>query len=188
LYKVPLSHEELFSLDAADMPRVAREPRPLVRSRYAGLWPVESVHAVEVARNMFLRAKKIVRRGRRHPYRFPRPPGEILSALCPARQHMLASDVARGFRNNVAIRLASALRRAGYDQTQTSEVLHEWNRKLTAPLPERELQSVVRSAFARSFPYAYGCHDEVIQWFCPYRNNLLDCEIYRQQHASRFAD
>ncbi|GBD24971.1 hypothetical protein HRbin30_00285 [bacterium HR30] len=188
LYKIPLSAQELFSFSPDEIRALARSPRPDPRTLCQGLLPLEHVEANDTARAAFSRARRAARRGRPHPYRLPQPPQDLTAALCAARQHMLESDIPPGIRNNVAIRLASALRRAGYPQAQTNDILVAWNRKLTAPLPERELRSVVRSAYARAFPYGYGCHDEVIRLFCPFRDRLLDCPVYRQQHPERAAD
>ena len=49
-------------------------------------------------------------------------------------------------------------------------------------LTERELRSVVQSAYVRPYPYTYGCHDEVIRSFCPYVGRLGECDDYRAQH------
>lgn len=182
LYKVLLTEAELFELPPPGILERARTPRDLGRTLCHGLLPGSPVAASPAARRAFLQAQRAVRRGRLHPYRFPAPPADVSASLCPARQRMLAEDVAPGFRNNVAIRLASALRRAGYTEGHTQTILQQWNAKLAHPLPERELRAVVRSAFARPFPYAYGCHDEVIRHFCPFRDNLWQCEIYRRQH------
>ncbi len=188
LYKVPLSAEELHALTTEEILVLARAPRPLTRALFRGLLPSEPVGPVGPAQATFSQVRRLARRGRPHPYRLPQPPQDLTEALCVARQHMLRHDIPRGMRNNVAIRLASALRRAGYTLAQSSAILGEWNRRLTVPLPARELQSVIRSAYARAFPYAYGCHDEVIRLFCPFRDRLFDCEVYRKQHLQQGAD
>ncbi|MCX8072931.1 MAG: primase C-terminal domain-containing protein [Candidatus Binatia bacterium] len=188
LYKIPLSPEELFTLSPPDIVQLARAPRALSRTQCQGLLPLEPVHSVVSAQQVFAQARRMVRRGRVHPYRFPAPPADVETALCPARQLMLEQDIPEGFRNNVAIRLASALRRAGYSELHTRNILRAWNQRLTRPLKERELQSVIRSAYARPFPYAYGCHDEVMRRFCPFRDHLLACDLYRQQHPQRHAE
>lgn len=183
LFKVRLSREELFGCTAEHIRALAQTPRPLADTTCAGLVPLAPVSAQPVAEAVFRRAQRMVRSGRPHPYRLPEPPPEVAKVLCPARQAMVAGGVVPGMRNNVAIRLASALRRAGYKHEQTRALLLDWNRRLPQPLPEREIAAVVRSAYVRPFPYAYGCHDEVIRQFCPYRDDLLACAIYRSQHA-----
>jgi hypothetical protein len=49
---------------------------------------------------------------------------------------------------------------------------------------EREVLAVVASAYARPYPYAYGCHDEVIRSFCPFADRLDECE-HRRNEPSR---
>jgi hypothetical protein len=92
------------------------------------------------------------------------------------------ADVPPGSRNNVAIRLASAFRLAGYLFPRTLELLRQWNQRQTRPLSAGEIESVVGSAYARPYPYGYGCHDEVIRAYCPYAGRLGDCADYRGQH------
>lgn len=183
LFKIPLSREELFGCNAEQIRALAQNPRPLVGTTCGGLLPLTVLPTQPLAQAVFRRAQRIVRSRRQHPYRLPKPPADLLAALCPARQAMLAGGVTPGMRNNVAIRLASALRRAGYSREHTQAILLDWNHRLSEALPEREIATVVRSAYARPFPYAYGCHDEVIRQFCPYRDDLLACSIYRSQHA-----
>ena len=89
---------------------------------------------------------------------------------------------APGGRNNAAIRLASAFRLAGCDRDQTAALLHDWAARQRQPLPARELDAVVDSAYARPYPYTYGCHDEVIRAACPFAGRLGDCPDYRAGH------
>jgi hypothetical protein len=71
---------------------------------------------------------------------------------------------------------------AGFRHEETLELLRAWAARQSRPLPDGEIVSVVASAFARPFPYTYGCHDEVIRAFCPYSGRLFDCADYRDQH------
>jgi hypothetical protein len=95
---------------------------------------------------------------------------------------MWREHTAPGNRNNVAIRLASAFRLAGHPHADTRALLLEWNERCGIGLPLQELASVVHSAYARPYAYAYGCHDEVVRGFCPYVGRLAECEDYRAQH------
>jgi hypothetical protein len=95
---------------------------------------------------------------------------------------MWRADVPPGNRNNAAIRLSSAFRLAGYGRPHTQALLLQWNRRQAHPLSEREIESVVYSAYARSYPYTYGCHDQVIRSFCPYAGRLSDCRDYHTGH------
>jgi hypothetical protein len=114
-----------------------------------------------------------------HPYRFAKTPDGPQEALCAARLEMWRTSVLPGNRNNVAIRLASAFRIGGYGRRETESLLLAWNGRQSVPLMEREVLAVVASAYARPYPYAYGCHDEVIRSFCPFADRLDDCEDRR---------
>lgn len=183
LYKVALSEEELFSLSAAEIRAVAARPRPSPRVVAGGLLPAARIEAVPEVEAVYGRALAAVRRMRGpHPYRMAAPPGDALAALCAARRAMWDSPIAPGRRNNVAIRLASAFRLAGYAFGETRDLLLGLNQRQSAPLPAHEIDSVARSAYARPFPYAYGCHDELIRAFCPFVDRLDDCDDYRESH------
>jgi hypothetical protein len=102
-------------------------------------------------------------------------------ALCAARLEMWRSSIPAGNRNNIAIRLASAFRIGGHSREETESLLLAWNHRQRLPLVEREVLAVVASAYARPYPYAYGCHDEVIRSFCPFADRLDECEHRRNE-------
>jgi hypothetical protein len=183
LYKVALSPEELFTCSIPAIQALARAPRPLTRVGAGGLLPAEPAAVAPQLVELFRRARRSLRRERGpHPYRLGQPPPAIETALCAARMAMWQAQVPPGNRNNVAIRLASAFRLAGYAREQTLDLLLGWNRRQHRGLPEAEIRSVVHSAYARPYPYNYGCHDEVIRSFCPYVGRLNACADYREQH------
>lgn len=162
---------------------MARAPRPLARVTAAGLEPLEVVAAVPALAERFERARRALRRERgAHPYRFAVPPAGAEAALCAARLAMWRADLSPGNRNNVAIRLASAFRLAGYTRAQSLDLLYGWAARQTQALPAQEIESVVHSAYIRPYAYTYGCHDEVIRSFCPYAGHLADCSDDRTQH------
>ncbi|HXQ20039.1 MAG TPA: primase C-terminal domain-containing protein [Candidatus Acidoferrales bacterium] len=187
LYKVALTADELLTRTVDEIRSLARAPRPLPRVAAAGLLPAEAVGPVPRLVELFESARRALRRERGpHSYRLGsaaalaslRPD----DALCAARLVMWQSQIRRGNRNNVAIRLASAFRLAGYTEEQTRGLLLGWNRCQGTGLPEHELRAVVQSAYARPYPYNYGCHDEVIRTFCPYVGRLSECDDYRERH------
>jgi hypothetical protein len=183
LFKVPLDADELRRLPAAEIRRLARAPRPLTRAAAAGLEPLADVEAVPALVEEFQRARRALRRERGpHPYRMGPPPERVEEALCEARRAMWRGDLEPGTRNNVAIRLASAFRIAGFSHRETLTLLRDWAARQSRPLPDAEIASVVASAYARPYPYTYGCHDQVVRSFCPYAGRLFDCPDYLEQH------
>jgi len=180
LYKIALTPAELLDLPTTEIRRLARGARPMPRVTAAGLAPTEDVAAVRALGDLLARARRALRRQRGpHPYRLGEPPPEPAAALCAARLAMWQSGVPRGNRNNAAIRLASAFRLAGYSQGRTLELLLGWNHRRRIGLPEREIRGVVASAYARPYPYTYGCHDELIRGYCPFVGRWNECEDYR---------
>jgi hypothetical protein len=183
LYKVALDAAELLTCSAEEIRVLARAARPLSRVAAAGLQPVEAVTAARSLAEAYQRARRALRRERGpHPYRLGQPPAAPEGALCAARLEMWRTRISPGNRNNVAIRLASAFRLAGHTREETLGLMLAWNRRQRIDLPETEIRSVVHSAYARPYPYTYGCHDEVVRSFCPYVGRLNDCADYREQH------
>jgi hypothetical protein len=183
LFKIALTAEELQRLSAADIRALARTPRPLTRVIAAGLEPLEAVAPVPALVEHFERARRALRRERgAHPYRHGVAPPGAEDALCAARLAMWRADIPPGNRNNAVIRLASAFRLAGYTHPQTLDLLRGWSGRQTHPLPYDEIERVVRSAYARVYPYTYGCHDQVIRSFCPYAGHLQDCRDFHTRH------
>jgi hypothetical protein len=183
LYKVALDAEELLGCPVAQIRALARHPRPLPRVAAAGLRPLEPVMAAPALVDLFQRARRVLRRERGpHPYRLGAAPRTPEEALCAARLDMWRTRIPPGSRNSVAIRLASAFRLAGYTRDETLHLLQAWNTRQGIDLPEHEIRSVASSAYARPYPYTYGCHDELIRGFCPFVGRLSDCADYREQH------
>jgi len=67
----------------------------------------------------------------------------------------LLDGVEEGRRNNSAIIIASYYRIKGFTKEQAWEQLKLWNEKNKPPLPEKELQTVLDSAYDRAEPYHY---------------------------------
>jgi hypothetical protein len=180
LYKIALAADELLSASMGEIVELARAPRRLARVTAAGLVPTEVVSAAPAACAVLAQCRRALQRSRgAHPYQLGTPPADPVDALCAARLALWQRSIAPGNRNNVAIRLASAFRLAGYARIRTLELLREWNQRRAIGLPEREIHGVVTSAYAPPFPYSYGCHDEVIRSVCPFVGHWNECEDYR---------
>lgn len=164
LFKVPLSLEELGSLDAEAVRALAGKPRPMRGIDPTGLlWDVPPPPSP--------RARAIlgeVAAERRAPGRaVPAPQGGDRLLKCPARLALLGRGAPVGQRNNVAIRLASWFREGGLNAAEAEGRLLEWNRGNEEPLAAEEVRHVVLSAYAREDPYRYGPADPLIAPLCP---------------------
>lgn len=71
----------------------------------------------------------------------------------------ILDGVPEGARNQTAIEYATFLRKRNYNPEETLTKLREWNTKNVPPLSEKELMSVVESAFKKDEPYAYKFQD-----------------------------
>ncbi len=170
LYKILLSPEELGRLSPEQIRERAREPRPLATTDETGFLSEFDVRENAAAAGLFTRIQRQIRRMTRKPfeYKFRRPADlSQMTFPCAGAQRIWESHVDVGFRNNCAIRLASELRLMGLTEDETREKLLEWNEKQAAGLPYHELQAVIRSAYQHTFPYRFGCRDEILRHFCP---------------------
>lgn len=56
-----------------------------------------------------------------------------------------------GYRNNAAFIIATWLMNKGYTHEQTLATLLEWNQKNKPPLPEKEIEYVVKSVYKHQY-------------------------------------
>lgn len=170
LYKIILSADELYTLDAAQIRQLAKRPRPLTLTDATEFLSNAEVSENPAAVQLFQRVKRQWQRLTRKPfvYRFHRP-GDLgqIEFRCAGAQAIWQSHIEPGYRNNCAIRLASELRLLGLSMEETENKLFEWNERNEIELAEDELNSVVRSAYQHRFPYRYSCRDEILRKFCP---------------------
>jgi hypothetical protein len=77
----------------------------------------------------------------------------------------LLEGVEEGIRNEAGIRLASYLLNfRGLPKAKALAELQNWNDKNHPPLPQTELNNILKSAEAHG--YIYGCQDELLSRFC----------------------
>lgn len=194
LYKIQLSLEELFTLSPDQIKRKAEKPQPLFYTNRAGLIPGGTLirphpkarilyeGAVEITkkRTVAVNMVSINQEKRNEEIR------ETNDTFCKAEQFMATSNIPGGLRNNSAFRLVTKLRRKGFSRKEAGEFLMKWNADNSILLPGYELLSIIRSAYSRPFLYCYGCNDEILKRFCPYknRNECMEYKIFKakKQH------
>lgn len=97
--------------------------------------------------------------------------------LLPCVKYILQNGAQKGGRNNTAMALASALFQRNEDRAYVEQIMDTWNRtKLDEPLPERELELTVRSAFNNvNDGRRYGCGAFIDMGIC-----VKGCPIRRK--------
>ena len=97
--------------------------------------------------------------------------------LLPCVKYILQNGAQKGGRNNTAMALASALFKRNEDKEYVEEIMDTWNRtKLDEPLPERELELTVRSAYNNvNDGRRYGCGAFIDMGIC-----VKGCPIRRK--------
>jgi hypothetical protein len=170
LYKIVLSAAELQSFRPDEVRELARRPRPLKLTDASGLVSQFEVEPNRAAVQFIQRIRRQLKKITRKPfaYRFRRPADlQRLEFPCAALQIIWETHIEPGQRNNCAIRVASELRLLGLNADEALQKLFEWNERNGIDLGSTELQSVVRSAYQRRFPYRYSCRDPILRRFCP---------------------
>lgn len=97
--------------------------------------------------------------------------------LLPCVKYILQNGAQKGGRNNTAMALASALFQRNEDKKYVEEIMDTWNKtKLDEPLPERELELTVRSAYNNvNDGRRYGCGAFIDMGIC-----VKGCPIRRK--------
>lgn len=97
--------------------------------------------------------------------------------LLPCVKYILQNGAQKGGRNNTAMALASALFQRNEDKEYVENIMDTWNRtKLDEPLPEKELEATVRSAFNNVRDgKRYGCGAFIDMGIC-----VKGCPIRRK--------
>jgi hypothetical protein len=183
LYKIPLDFDEILSDSIADIQSKAKKPRALRFTDETGLIPNVPVEEHPILTKIFKRVRRQIRRYTRKPftYHFVSKYGENPSDfLCPGLLKIWESHVEPGYRNNCAIRLLSEFRLNGLSEEKSRMLIYDWNQRHQIGLSQIELEHVIHSAYAHPFPYRYGCHDAILQMFCP-NQNTRKCDAWRRE-------
>ncbi len=189
LYKVPLSLQELFESGPSEIVDLARAPRPTRLTDPTGLVPLSDVDPVPGAVDLYEQCLALV--SERESQKLPGAAtfltrGELSDFLCEAEQRLYQSGVAEGARSAMALRFASRMRAAGYQQEEAARMVAGWNRRNRPPLHQGEARRIVKVAYASESPYEFGCgtgrdappHTRLVYEVCPYPNRL-DCHKFR---------
>jgi hypothetical protein len=92
----------------------------------------------------------------------------------------LLEGVEEGIRNEVGIRLASYfLNFRGLQKTKALAYLQEWNNKNRPPLPQSEINNILKSAEVHR--YIFGCNDQLLSRFC----NEDECPFREAEEAAK---
>lgn len=183
LFKIQLTIDELFRLTPSQIKDKARKPQAIFLTDRTGLLPLEKDiktskkmqelynEIQEGMKNLSIKTIQLEKQRK--------VTGQsVIGAFCQAEQAIAKSRVQEGLRNNAALRLVSRLREKGFSPKEAWEFIREWNTKCGVRLPGNELASIVRSVYSRKRGYRYGCNDEILKRFCPFKRRI-DCRDYR---------
>ena len=151
LYKIPLTHKELMHLTVREVKVLAENAR--FSGGYNGtlLGNSELEEYVDTNTQSLDKTKNLTK---------VREPNKII----PCIQEMLTRGPEEGSRNNVAMRIASAYKRAGIPSQYAKVSLLHWNDNQVEP--NRIIEQTER---VYNNPYQYSCNDEYMVKHCKTR-------------------
>ena len=144
LYKIPLYHEEVMSLEPKDIFELARNQRldfkynKLIGSNELNHCIVKHVPSVKAFKNIS-------------------EPNTII----PCIQSMLAKGPEEGKRHVTSMRIISSLKRNGIPSHYAKVIMLHWN---SNSMNENDLTEMVENVYNRS--YKYGCQDSIMKEHC----------------------
>lgn len=154
LYKIPLNAEEILHRDLAWILEQAKAPR-------TAIFPDE-VTENEQLRDAYRDTMRYLDKPR--PVSAGGPQKRELAKTAKPCVGAILAGVGSGHRNEAAIRLAVHFARQGLPQDVTAGTLASWNARNVPPLPPREVDQAVRSAYDSD--YDFGCNDPYLREMC----------------------
>ncbi len=148
LYKIPVSIKEIMSLDHAAIEELAKTRREDF------VWESEYCGDGELEKHVVTHVPSV-----RSYSQISEPQFEEACIY-----HMLSNPPQEGSRNNMALRIASHMRKSGIPSEFAKTILLEWNNR---SLDEGIIIEKVESAYNRR--YNYGCNDNLRAKFCSTR-------------------
>ena len=190
-YKIPLLLHELLNSGPDEIREMAASPRRSVATDATGLVPAYEVTPIPAAEAMYQECRESFLE--RQQGQLPDPatflsPGDVSNFLCEAERRLYEQGVARGARSKTAVRLASRMRAADYDEEEAARTVVTWNQRNRPPLDIKEARRIVRVAYQAE--YQFGCGTGDTSWTseipeaCPY-SDRSQCRTYAAFQAQR---
>jgi hypothetical protein len=170
LYKIPVTIDEVRTLNLPGLQQLARTPRECIKNSQT--LTLNSM-AAEALQNLPVENTPI------------RVSGRVQirdTQLPPCIEYIMSQSINRGNRNNIVVMLASALFQHNQSYEDTLQTLFIWNASNTPPLPVPEVGAACRSAYRMTKAgKGYGCSS--IRSTGLISSNLCreNCEIFRLQ-------
>ena len=160
-FKIPITLPELEKLTIDEIKERAVEPRELLIKSYA--------QAIPKAEKLFLEHKAKIEgwiNERKKTFDITELKAQTDDPPCVKR--LLEKGAETGNRNNCTFDLAVYYANKGVSYEETSKLCQEFALKSEAPLDEREVETLVDSAFrgVESKRYSIGCSSETLAGLC----------------------
>ena len=137
LYKVPMTYEQLETMNLDDVIEWASIPRDFPFEA-----PALSLKSAMHYKAMF-KKKPVEKKKEKKAFRIPQKRKRLL----PCVVEILKNGAEKGQRNNTTVALASSLMQSGIPRDETEDIILDWNQSNDEPLKESEISITVSSAY-----------------------------------------
>lgn len=147
LYKIHLSYDDLKNATYEEIKKAAKTAKPIPDKEYKPISRAKKhFNSYE---GKWKKKKAMLSKKSKH--------GEgNLKVTPPCVDQLLKEGAGQGQRNNSAAAIASFYKQSGLSEYEATQKLIKWsNTYCSPPLPEREIDTVVRSIYTGT--YKYGC-------------------------------
>jgi len=160
LYKVPLTNDQLTTWCIDRITQYAARPTAEPALAIPGSRSIEPNDRLREMYEQIRDKIRLPRIAKRNQGALPMAVEELKK---PCIKQLL-EGVEAGQRNEAAVRLSAACKKAGYSLERTLESMSDWNRRNQPPMSEGELETACRSAWEGQ--YDYGCNDPMLSGLC----------------------
>ena len=148
LYKVPMTYEQLETMNLDDVIEWASIPRDFPFET-----PALSLKSAMHYKAMF-KKKPVEKKKKKKAFQIPQKRKRLL----PCVVEILKNGAEKGQRNNTTVALASSLMQSGIPRDETEDIILDWNQSNDEPLKESEISITVSSAYRTLCNgMGYGC-------------------------------
>lgn len=175
LYKIPLSYEELKTINYQVLIEMAKNKRTLKKDKPKVVNKASLFYNSMMNRIKEYAAEKAINK-KEHNNEINISDIEEKEIL-PCISAGIAEGIGKGSRNNALVALSSGLFQYGTPEEEVEEIMTEWNRANDDPLDEREVKVTIRSAY-KMFESGkkYGCDTFKSLGFCSGES----CRLYNK--------
>lgn len=169
LYKHELSIEQISQLTFNEIKQLATQPSTYKANNYTG-------EHITFLRNYW---KEAVNRSSTIVKQITIKDDTPEDARYYCYKALFRKGAPEGQRNETALRAAWILKKTGLPFELALETVNKWNYLNQPPLPEKEIEQVVRHVFEHD--YKFGCTDKILSQYCNHACPIFQIRLKKQE-------